>query len=372
MSGVWPKEEEYIVRDYQCVELEKLIHENLHPDGAIFIEQMRSLCVHLDRMWDKHYSKYCSTSVLDKNGKVLKETQTSFSIILRTSQWLPGFETETNICQDGSVGRKVGTVMKEPSSLYLRSKVVFDLMAEKVLYLDVKIDGGSFFEFLGLKMSVEIDTVKEKLLTWCSRSNNGTPADFCTSLVHIKQVYIYLSDNLTRQDLKHLLQKCPVLFVPNKKEDLERRGEVIPGKFLSREEVWLCDKTGLMEKHRQLLIDFHSDLSCKQIMQIYYMDRLDLVQLFTTEGRIDKHPSVEEYLELLCLLCSTSTPKKSDILQDVFKIFSTIGTILCSYREVLDSREAEIAVQPLKTKLLEKLQKEKVIESYVVYLLSIN
>lgn len=362
MGLLWPKEEpEFVVQDYYSVELDELIRNNKYPGGVQFENQMRNLCMYLDRSWDNRLSKYCKTHVLDKDGKTLKETDTSFSILLKTSKWLPAEETETKAV-DGHVAREVRTVIKEPGSLYLKSAVVQNLLSDKVLYLDVNLTGGSFYQFLGLRNLVSMETVKSSLMQWSERQKNESPATFCTSLEHMKNVYTYLGKELKRQEFQDLLRDHPVFFVPNTSTALMSSVEtVVCGNMLSRSEIWLSDRTGLFDKHRHLLEEFHSDICHKRTIAGFYHDRPDIISLFVQEGRVDSQPKVEEYIELLGLLCTSYLPKDANILSDVLFIFTTIGQALVTRPEGMpDEQTANMALETMKTTVKKNLRRQKV------------
>ncbi|XP_053402751.1 uncharacterized protein LOC123550539 [Mercenaria mercenaria] len=362
-SSQWPNDKtEFVIHDYHCAELEGLIMRNRIPAGDMYADQMKYLCTYLDKNWESKFSKYCTTHVHDKDGIPIKETCTSFSILLKTAKWLPATQTITSQRCDGTLSHKYETVMKEPSCLYLRSDAVKKLLSDKVLYLNVQIAGESFYQFLGLKNTVSIETVKEYVLKWCERTTEGSAATLCTSLEHMRNVYSFLGKELKRKEFQDLLREKPVFFVPDKSSSQTyNKSECVSGKLLNRNEIWFSDKTGLFDKYRQILEEFHSDICRKRTIEGFYSDKSELVELFKQEGKLDQQPKVEEYLELLCLLCSTSSPKDARILSDVLYIFSTIGQALVTGPEGMpDEQTANMALDALKSTVRTTLQKKKV------------
>ena len=349
---------EYYIQDCYCEELESLVTNNKYPSGEIYENQMRDLCLCLERLWDNQFSRYTKTNVCDKNGRNLKETNTSFSILLRDSCWLPAVVCKCVGEPDGRVTQSKTIEMREPACLYIQSDKLQRLVSDKVPYLDVKLAlNSSFHQFLGLKNIVTIETIKEYLLQWCFRSDTGVPAVFCTSLGHMKQVYSYLHTQLSKGELQNLLLDNPVFFVPSK---LTHPDEVVSGKMLNRSEIWLADKTGLFDKHRGLLEEFHSEICKKRTINSYYSDTPNLINMFRQEGRIDQQPQIEEYIELLSLLCTSSSPKDQAVLTDVLYIFTTIGLILSHLPEAPDEKTAEMILESMKATVKKKMQKEKV------------
>ena len=315
-------------------------------------------------MWEGRFSRYCVTQVLDKDCKVLRETETSFGLLLRSSSWLPAVQTKSVPETNGSVRLEREVLMKPPADLYIRSETVEKYLSHKVLFLDVKLSMNSFYQFLGLKNSVTIETVKEYLLSWCHRDKTEEPAKLCTSPRHMKNIYVYLSSELKRQEFQDLLRDKPVYFVPDRVAGKlsQDEGMEVAGKMLNRGEIWLEDPTRLFDKYRSLLEEFHSEICRKRTILLYYRDRHDIVELFKTEGRIDIAPKVEEYLELLNLLCSTTTPKDNATFADVLCIFTTIGHAMVTPPTGMpDEQTAKMALESMKQTVRKKVEKQKVI-----------
>lgn len=372
---MWPKdEEEFTVKDYQSMELENLVRNNKSQtiDGSLnpeYVDQMKQLYMYLDKYWEGQYSRYCVTQVVDSDGKPLKETETSFSIILKTSAWIPAVKHNYIVNPVGSLLKDEDIVLCEPSTLYLRAPSLESLLLDKVLYLDARpMSGSSFHEFLKINSSVSTETVKNYLLSWSCREKDEVAAIFCTSLSHMKSVYRYLDTNLRKKELQELLCENPVIFVPNRNTELphgQGTEVIVAGNMLSKAEVWLMDKTCLFEKYRPLLEEYHVDIGQKRILAKYYSDCADIIELFKQEGKFDTQPKVEEYIELMSLLCTVQTPKDARALSDVLYIFTTLGQMLVTRPEGMPNEQtADLALSALRSTLKKKLQKQKV--SYLV------
>ena len=363
-SLLWPTEKsEFIIQDYHSAELEGLITRNQTPSGEKYVSQMKNLCSYLDKNWESKFSRYCVTRVHDKEGIPIKEVDTSFSILLKTASWLPATQMETSLGLGGLVVQEQTTVMKEPNILYIKSETVEKLLLDKILYLDTQLSCKEFHQFLGLKNSVSVDIMKEYILKWSERITESSPSDFCSSLEHMINVYSFLGKELKRKEFQELLKEKPVFFVPNMGSNLvHNTSEILPGKMLSRDEIWLCDPTGLFEKHRQILEEFHSEICHKRTIQDFYKDKPELIELFSQEGKLDPQPKVEEYLELLCLLCSTCTPKEEKIVSDALYIFSVLGAELGKLPKSLSEEQTtNVARETLESTIKTTLHKNKVI-----------
>lgn len=366
-ADLWPKDEgEYIVNDYYSVELENLVRNNKYQDetGAVhplYADQMRKLAACLDSSWDKVYSRFCQTQVCDKDGKTLKETETSFSITLKTCAWLPAEKCQYSKILGGRVEKLSELVMCEPSQLYLRNPNVESLLSDKVLYMDVPMNNGNFLQFLKINCTVSMETMKNYLLSWSQREKPELPTVFHTSLFHMKNVYRYIGDNLSKHDLQSLLREQPIVFVPDRSTNAYLAdASVYAGKMLNRSEVWLVDKTGLFDKNRGLLEEYHLEIGQKRTIASYYSNCRQIMDLFKQEGAFDQSPKITEFIELLSLICSVMTPKDTRTLSDVLKIFETIGQALTAPLEGHNEQSEQMAQNALKSMVKQKLKNEKV------------
>ena len=349
------------MKDFYSPELEALIKHNKYKGSDSYVEQMKHLCTQLDQMWEGCFSRYITTEVTDKNGKALRETDTSFSILLRTEAWVPAVRSISVPELNGSVTLQQEVAIKQPSTLYIRSETIEKYLSQKVLYLNVKLSMNSFSQFLGLKNSVTIETVKNFLLEWCSRSKEDEPAVFCTSLMHMKNIYMYLSNELKRHEFQNLLRDKPVYFVPDTGKVPQDESIEVCGKMLNRNELWLEDPTRLFDKYRPLLEEFHSAICQKRTVLLFYRNRPDLVELFKQEGRIDISPKIEEYLELLKLLTETTTPRDNTAFSDVLCIFTVIGHAMVTPPAGMpDEQTSQMALDALKQTVKKKLEKQRV------------
>ena len=352
------------MKDYYSPELDDLI-KHANNKNAQCVAQMRNLCTILGQMWEGRFKHYCTTEVLDKDRNALCETETSFSVLLRTAAWLPAMRTTSIPEQNGSIRQQKETVLMKPSVLFMRSEAIENVLSHKVLYVDVNTDSAmnTFYQFLGLKNKVSTEDLKSYLLDWCSRENEEEPATFCTSLQHMKNIYLYLSNNLTGLELQNLFRDNPVYFVP---ETETRRvspseSDEVCGKMLYRYDIWLEDPTKLFDKYRQLLKDLHSDICQKKTIVSFYWNQTKIIDLFKQHGKIDIVPKADEYLELLNILCQTGTPKDTDTFSDVLCIFTAMGhAMVTTPAGIPDELTAQMALENLQQTVKRKLEKLKV------------
>ncbi|KAL3859496.1 hypothetical protein ACJMK2_009715 [Sinanodonta woodiana] len=364
LKDLWPKSSEYVIQDFTCKELTALILTNKFFDGPVYQQQMRDLCEFLDHEWDNKYSRYTVTQVCDSSGSRLRETETSISIALRTLTWLPARRTKLTPQRNGEVLVSTEVLMMQPSSLYIRSPLVEKLAGHNVLYVEATLSPeSSFSQFLRLKNSLDIETVKNFLLEWSARTIVDEPAVFCTSLQHMKNVYSYLYSELSHKQVQDLFRDNPVIFVPDRNVSFSLQSDIVAGKMLSRLEIWIEDRTGLFDKYRSLLEEFYSEICKKRTVSHYYIDKTDILELFSREMNINHQPQAMEYAELLTLITGVYSAKDPKILPDIFHIYSVIGRLLSSAPEGMDQFTAQMVLKTNKENMGKYLRKQKVLIS---------
>ncbi|XP_062567288.1 uncharacterized protein LOC134229558 [Saccostrea cucullata] len=322
------------IEDWSSTELQELIQKN--SKMSTYPQQMRTLCVLLAENWDRHFSKFTSTSLYSKTGGRMRDMETSFSILLRTASWLPGSQTCLSVENDAIIVSE-NLLMMQPSCLYLPLKEITDLLAHSVIYISVQIPhNSSFGQFLQIKKSVGLQDLKKFLTDWGKRDSEQTPKIFITTKYHISNVYLWLSNQLPPIETQELLQNHPVIFVPDKPMPVrfgpgtgvmnQRSPEDLQaGRMLNSKEVWWSDPTGLIMKHCEIIQDYHSELNKKAILFDTYGQFPDLKMLFQNTGRISMEPSMLEYGELLVLMGQVLSLSDKAVLSDALKLYMTIG-----------------------------------------------
>lgn len=318
------------IKDWSSSELVDLIQNNSQPMS--YPQQMRTLCVLLAEEWDRNFKGYISTHMCTESGGLLKDVDSSFSLLLRTASWVPGSQTCVTVeNEEIHVTEKV--VMMQPSCLYAPLRDIVDMLSYFVIYIGVQIPS-SFGQFLRIKFSVDLQDLKKFLIEWGKRDSELTPKLFVTTRQHICRVYLWLRDNLTPRETQELFLDHPVIFVPEDKAlpvrfasgSVNRSlGDLQAGRMLNKKEVWWSDPTGLIMKHSDIIQDLHSDLSKKAILFDTYGQMPDLQMLFQIAVRIDMEPSLTEYGELLVLMGQVLSLTDKAVLSDVIQLYVTIG-----------------------------------------------
>jgi len=279
--------------------------------------------------------------VLNASGHEIREVETSFGMMLKDLAWLPAVVSEGSNQYDKR--------LETGSSLFVKSREALQLLAGHVPYLlPDPLPTSTFATFLGIQRTISVDFTAELLKSWCDRRGNASvPATFRTSLQHIRAVYNFLDQHMTKYQLADLLHNHPVIFhvVPG---HAINPASVVEGKFLYRSEVMWADETGLFEKYRESLLNADPE-SAKLYRYPLCLVYPDMIEFFTRTVHIMRSPGVVEFLQLLMHISSTCVVPRA--LPDVLSIFSLIGCKLL----------ADITVDDLLRGELERVKAEKVV-----------
>lgn len=280
--------------------------------------------------------------MLNASGHELREVETSFGMMLKSLAWLPAMASESG-CDQYARRLEVG------SKLFVKSRDALQLLAGHVSYLwPDPLPTSSLASFLGIQRSISVEFTAELLKSWCDRrGNESVPATFRTSLQHMRTVYNFLDEHMTKHQLADLLHHHPVIFhvVPSH----AAAASVVEGKFLYRSEVMWADETGLFEKYRESLLnaDPASAKLYRYPLSIVYSD---MMEFFTRTVHVMRSPGVADFTQLLIHISTTCVVPRA--LPDVLSIFSLIGRRLFA-----DGSAVDDAVRGG----LERLKSEKVI-----------
>lgn len=322
--------DEYHILDSECEEFEALVLRNGHQNSLM--DQMCHLFELLDSTWDSIYKRHSMTQVTNSQNQPVKEVETSFSILLKSMEWIPS--------------KLEGTLhLAKGCDLFVDSQDTQRLMAGHVSYIVPSvIKTSSFARYLGIQSKVDVDFVVNQLLMWSARSSaeSQKPATFVTSIAHMKYIYEYLIDNLPPKRVQELFEH-PVIFVPAEKGN--------EGHFLARQEVRWFDPSGLFDRHRGSLSSLDEEINGFRVnLKLFYHG---LEQVFVNVGRVQAKPNILDYVELLVQISLTSPLQRA--LPDVLLIFSIIG------KELTDSNELEIKSQL--EKAIDRIKQNKPIPS---------
>ena len=280
--------------------------------------------------------------MLNASGHEIREVETSFGMMLKKLAWLPA-----SVSEDGVHYMKR---LEVGCKLFVKSRDAVHLLAGHVPYLlPDPLPTSTLATFLGIQRTISVDFTAELLKSWCDRCGNvSVPATFRTSLQHMRAVYNFLDQHMTKHQLAELLHNHPIIFhvVPNR--GVSAATSIVEGKFLYTSEVMWADETGLFEKYRESLLNA-DPASAKLYRYPLCTVYADMMEFFTRTVHVMRSPGVVEFTQLLIHISTTCVVPRA--LPDVLSIFSLIGRRLLADTSIDDALRSE----------LERVKSEKVI-----------
>ena len=277
----------------------------------------------LDRNWDTMYSKYAKDiQYLDEQGKPLGYTSTSFFLILKEKSWLPIRPLKSSSSPQRCCPRDV--FMPQPE--------VINLLGDHALYACPTLGNENFLKDLGIRTSVNFDTLLTELMKWIDDSQGNEDSGFTTSLEHMINVYKFLERNVTNRDerkkqLEAATKDKPVVFVPSIPENKthpQHAAHKIPGTFLLRKRVYWSDPSNLMHvsQKESLILTYPR----RMLNDMCYPESLE--NFFVNFLKVDPQPNLKEYLNLLESIASQSSLASGPIVDDMMRVYAVIATSL--------------------------------------------
>ena len=319
-KSVLPAADTYVIKDWKCQEFHSLVTNNRQPDSILM--QMETLYKMMDNMWDKYFSQFLHTQISNSEGQSLKETETSFSMQVKSLPWVPVKVSEI----DSDLGNPVVKEKKElqkGSDAFVNSKEIVSLLSHFVSYLASPSNNQSTFStFLGIRTSLELDFLLSLLRSVCEHrdSDAGHPRTLTTTLRHMTRVYTHLQENLPPKQLQDFLTECPVIFVSPQDTPVDM---LVEGRMMHHSEVQWKDPSGLFVKYRDTLDTFGDGLTFKPTLGSLYYNMQDF---FMRGARVQDQPNFKEYADLLVHITFSVPQQKA--LVDVLRLLGILGKIL--------------------------------------------
>ncbi|RUS69200.1 hypothetical protein EGW08_023036 [Elysia chlorotica] len=365
-KDLWPESPDgYAVTDYECQEFRQLVSSALAADkpGDHIIRQMTSLFEQLDAQWSNYYSKFTPTQLRSGSGHILREViETSFALQLKTLPWIPA-EWGVVTVDEESKSARVSTKknMCKGSDIYVDSPLVRKRLTHTVKYLGLSPQNNSgFITFLGIKKTVSPHEATQAFLSWCERHPDkpNTPAIFCTTRVHMFEIYRMIEEELSGKAAQDVFHNHPAIFVPvlGLTDHKWANGQVlVVGKMMAREEVWWRDSTGLFAKYSESLQNYKSLLGMRSTLEPLYGAEME--KLFRSIVRPEWEPTTLHMAHLLKHIASAKTLFEAGVLEDCLSLFSHIGARLAKIGEkeagvpTHEASRQEAELQPVLTLL---------------------
>ncbi|CAF4311132.1 unnamed protein product, partial [Rotaria sp. Silwood2] len=263
--------------------------------------------------------KLQSISMNKKLFLALQETYTMFHNnelflkYLKESIWIPtiqiiySYNEQINHIELNKIHK-----LDKPNNIYIKTKQIEQLFQQHVQYIDVNIDfNSSFANDIGLIQNITLVNVISMLINWCNNSI------FYTSISHMQNIYEYIYENMSINELRELINNKSIFFVPILSS--LNRTNIVRGRFVNISEVCWCDSTNLFLKYSSLL-----KTTNRYLLEPYYTEQKTI---FLDTFSIPLNPTIEEYINLLVHISSLETTENT--IQDAFLIFKTIGQRCC-------------------------------------------
>ena len=303
----------YIINDYGSSELEILLSAGSNAE-------LHKLAEILDQNWDEMYSKYTDVPYLDEQRKVGGQTFSSFFLNLTEKCWLPSKSSKSSL-------RPLKCC---PCNAFMPNEEVMKLLDDHALYATPSLVNEKFLKALGIRTTVNFDTLVSELMKWSGEDLENEDGGFTTSVDHMTNVYEFLESQIKNNDerknyLEAVVKNKSVLFVPilsDKSSDPtdENPARKIPGTFPPPKRVCWSDPSKLMQDYPNETI---ISTGPRRMLDCYYPPSLK--SFFVDFLGIDSSPNLKEYLNLLERIASQSSIASGPIVDDMMRVYNVIA-----------------------------------------------
>ncbi|XP_077594792.1 uncharacterized protein LOC144211423 isoform X2 [Stigmatopora nigra] len=309
-----------VLDDYPCEEFHALATAQLDP--PYLLSQRKALLNLLANNWNTghRYSQYLNAQVIDRDGRTIRTTKSSFYHFLCSLKWMPCFRPQEN--------EKEEIQYLCPNTVYLNEPEITKLLGTHVYY--TPLEPSEFSQDLGIRRKVSVEVLISYLKQWCVKSaadekesldNMLEGANFTSTIQHIHNVYNYLHKNCPQSSLKELFLHNPVVFIP-----LEQcRSNWCSGRFYHLREVCWGEPTHMFQRYKLLLHGPESSLQEPKVLAPFYSKLEDMRDFFIRLLGVDTSPNMNQYVALLELIASSSPIPNADVLQDVSVLYAMLA-----------------------------------------------
>uniref|UniRef100_UPI0037E884B3 uncharacterized protein n=1 Tax=Semicossyphus pulcher TaxID=241346 RepID=UPI0037E884B3 len=314
--------DECVIDDYPCEEFHTLASAQL--PGSLLLQQRTALLELLANNWDTghRYSQYLTAQVIDRDGRQIRSTRSSFHHFLCSLEWVPAYQLLEGDRQERKYLR--------PNLVYLTSPEISSLLGTHVCYVD--LEPSEFSRTLGMRQSISVEALIKYLKEWCVRPEDEDEeqrpageetegASFTSTVEHIHNVYMYLDMNCPPRSLKELFQHTPAVFI----EYHRRNDGWCSGRFYHLKEVCWSDPTSMFQRYRQLTQGADSPIQQPKVLVPFYGPLEGMKAFFTRLLNVDLSPNMNQYVGLLELICSSCPSPNAEVLQDVSVLFARLA-----------------------------------------------
>ncbi|CAK7328430.1 unnamed protein product [Dovyalis caffra] len=262
-------------------------------------ERCKYLLEVLDMLWDDNFS-HKATSYYDlKSSNNRRAFKSSFISKICDFQW---------------VVSSMDNELHYPKDLFYDCDAVRSILGAAAPYALPKVSSRKLSSELGLKTEVTIDDALEIVGVW-----RKSETSFKASIAQMSKLYTFIWDEISssRNKVSEAFRSGPFIFVPCKSGS--RHEDLVPGVFLSAEDVYWHDPTGSMDRMKEI----HPQGGSTSVTQCPLSKTLcnvypGLRDFFVNECGVSEIPTYLSYLDILLQLSIAVLP--SQAASTVFKV----------------------------------------------------
>ncbi|GMH20284.1 hypothetical protein Nepgr_022125 [Nepenthes gracilis] len=285
-----------VVKDWESQELGCIL-SLLCKNGNM--ERCKYLLEVLDAFWDEYFSDKTAGYFSCKSGGSNITFKSSFINSICNIQW---------------VASTMDNELHYPRELFYDCDALRSVVGAYAPYAVPKIRSKKLLSDIGFKVQVTADDIFSLLQMW-----RRLKTAFAASISQMSRFYTFIWNELatSKQKVVEALNSGPFIFLPhvtgNKPED------VVTGIFLSPEEVYWSDFTGVSDHMKQLNTSTRES-NCplsKTLCNIYPV----LHDFFVLQCGVNENPPFRHYIQILQQLSDNSLPLEA--AKSVFQVILT-------------------------------------------------
>ena len=330
----------YTVHDYHSKDFELILSSMPSLSHSRQMKQMRELLQLLNSSWMTLYSKCITAFYYDGSNthELGVAGPSTFGKSLVSKEWLPAVNLD---------GSPYSTPLLQGFQLYSMTDELRSLLHNNVPYLEADAIHAGLLEHLHVQTKISCIELYQLLCIW-----SESPS-FRSSIDHMRQVYIHLSD-LTHNRVD--FSSKPLIFVPDINQWRNDSTECVSGSFVTAQKACWSDKTGVLYNMLRDGKEYPSHLP--QVLSYFYSTRDENIKrkiknaFFTL---LVQGMSLETMIELLEFNASLSFSPSEDHISSFYSIIDAIvdmventGTSATANQDYVEAKAKKLLVFPSK------------------------
>ncbi|KAM7488873.1 hypothetical protein LguiB_026357 [Lonicera macranthoides] len=285
-----------VAKDWESHELVDLLTQLLSSGDH---KRCKHLLEFLDTLWDNCFSDkvtgYCK---INSSGES-KPFKSSFISLLRDTNW---------------IASSMDNELHKAKDLFHDCEAVRSILGSSAPYAVPKVRSEKLLNDIGFKTQVTLDDVLSVLRVW-----RRSEMPFKASLSQMAKFYTFISNQMatSKQKIMENFGTGAFIFVPyssgSKQED------IVPGVFLTPQEVYWHDSTGSVDQMEVLSPVASPDSTHRSFSKLLCNIYPSLRDFFVNDCGVNQIPSFRSYLQILLQLSTVALP--SQVAKMVFQVF---------------------------------------------------